>query len=178
MPRISIPIEQFIAAPYALWEEQWLLLTSGDFPSGKFNEMTVSWGALGSIWGRPFAQVVVRPQRYTFEFMENYPTFTLCGFPADFRPDLQLLGSLSGRDSDKSIQAHLTPIAAQKVAAPIFAEAILAIECKKMYWQDMEPSHFIDPGLNKNYPSQDYHRIYYGEIVAIFGEPAYLRPNP
>ena len=44
--------------------------------------MTVSWGALGCMWGRPFAQVVVRPQRYTFEFIETYPTFTLCAFPA------------------------------------------------------------------------------------------------
>ena len=35
MSRISIPVDQFIAAPYALWEEQWLLLTCGDFPSGK-----------------------------------------------------------------------------------------------------------------------------------------------
>ncbi len=177
MARVSIPVDQFVTAPYSLWENQWLLLTSGDFSAGKFNEMTVSWGALGCMWGRPFAQVVVRPHRYTFEFMEQYPTFTLCAFAPDFRPDLQLLGSLSGRETDKAIQAHLTPVAASKVAAPVFAEAALTIECKKIYWQDFDPTHFLDSNLDKNYPRKDYHRVYYGEIVAVFGESTYLRPN-
>ena len=35
--------------------------------------MTVSWGSMGMIWNKPFIQVVVRPQRHTFEFMEKYP---------------------------------------------------------------------------------------------------------
>ncbi len=30
--------------------------------------MTVSWGALGVLWHKPLALVVVRPQRYTREF--------------------------------------------------------------------------------------------------------------
>ena len=42
-----------------------------------------------------------------------------------------------------------------------------------MYWQDMDPTHFLDPTIDKNYVEQDYHRIYFGEIVAILGEGTY-----
>ncbi len=175
IPRIPIPIEQLITRSYSLWDEQWFLLTAGDFATGKFNTMTISWGSLGVLWDRPIAQVVVRPHRYTFEFMEQYPSFTLCAFSAKYHEVLDTLGSVSGRDSDKIKESGLTPELAQKVGAPAFAEAELVIECKKLYWQDMDPTHFLDPQLEKNYPRKDYHRMYYGEIVAVEGVPAYFR---
>jgi flavin reductase (DIM6/NTAB) family NADH-FMN oxidoreductase RutF len=125
------------------------------------------------MWTKPFAQVVVRPSRYTYQFMEQYDTFTLCAFPQDYRDALQLLGSRSGRDGDKIAKSGLTPIASSQVAAPGFAEAELIVECQKMYWQDMIPTHFLKPEIKKNYPDKDYHRIYFGEIVAILGTEAY-----
>jgi flavin reductase (DIM6/NTAB) family NADH-FMN oxidoreductase RutF len=78
-----------------------------------------------------------------------------------------LLGSKSGRDSDKIAESGLTPIAAAKVAAPAFDEAELVIECRKTYWQDMNPAHFIDPDIEEQYKDRDYHRIYFGEVVAV-----------
>jgi len=50
------------------------------------------------MWDKPFAMVVVRPTRYTFEFMNRYPDFTLTAFPQKYRKDLSLLGKKSGRD--------------------------------------------------------------------------------
>ncbi len=44
---------------------------------------------------------------------------------------------------------------------------------RKIYWQDMQPSNFIDPGIAKSYPKMDYHRIYFGEIVAVAGSEAF-----
>ena len=45
-------------------------------------------------------------------------------------------------------------------------DAELVLVCRKLYWQDMDPTHFLDPGIDgKWYPDQDYHRIYIGEIV-------------
>ena len=35
-----------------------------------------------------------------------------------------------------------------------------------MYWQDMNPANFLNPAIEKNYPLKDYHRIYFGEILA------------
>ena len=174
MERYAIPVEHFMVNPHTRWGHQWFLLTSGDFHAGHFNAMTVAWGSFGTMWNLPFAQVVVRPTRYTYEFMEQYETFTLCGFPVQYRQALQLLGSKSGRDSDKIAEAGLSPIAASQVAAPGFAEADLCIECRKMYWDDLTPEQFVDPEIDKHYPLKDYHRVYFGEIVAISGEHSYV----
>ena len=173
MARKLILLDEFVVKSHRLWDRQWLLLTSGDFAQGDFNAMTVGWGSLGTMWGRPFAQVVVRPIRYTYEFMERYATFTLCAFPAAYRKALQLMGTKSGRDVDKVAESGLTPIASTQVAAPGYAEAELIIECQKIYWDDLEPARFLDPDIEKHYPQQHYHRIYFGEIVAVYGEGGY-----
>jgi flavin reductase (DIM6/NTAB) family NADH-FMN oxidoreductase RutF len=157
---------------------QWLLLASGDFQKGRYNAMTVAWGSLGVMWNRPFAQVVVRPIRYTYEFIEEFDTFTLCGFAEEHRLALKLMGTMSGRDGNKIKEAGLTPIGSSKVAAPSFAEAELILECRKIYWDDVVPIHFLDPEIDTNYPDKSYHRIYFGEIVAIEGEASYRSEAP
>ena len=166
MKRQPIPIEEFIIKPHHLWDVQNLLLTSGDFAKGHYNTMTVGWGSLGVMWGMPFAQVVVRPTRHTFGFMEQYGTFTLYAFPKEYAPAVQLLGTKSGRDGNKIAEAKLTPIASAQIAAPSFAEAELVLECRKIYWDDMNPAQFLDPRIERRYPNKDYHRIYFGEILA------------
>jgi flavin reductase (DIM6/NTAB) family NADH-FMN oxidoreductase RutF len=173
MKPASIPFEKFSILPHHIWHQQWLLLTSGDFATGHYNSMTVGWGSFGTMWGRPFVQVVVRPGRYTFEFMERYPTFTLCAFPPAYHQALSLLGTRSGRDGDKMAASGLTPTAAECVAAPMFAEADLIVECRKSYWQDIDPTHFIDADTDKHYPAKDYHRVYFGEILALNGAERY-----
>jgi flavin reductase (DIM6/NTAB) family NADH-FMN oxidoreductase RutF len=172
MNRQPVPPAQWTTQPVGLFEPGWLLLTAGDFHAGSFNAMTVSWGSLGVMWHKPFAQVVVRPQRYTFQFLEQYPTFTLCAFPPAYRQALSRLGSTSGRDGDKIAASGLTPLAGTHAAAPIYAEAALAVECRKIYWQDLDPGHFLDDAIAASYPTNDYHRIYYGEILAITSAPA------
>ncbi|HSQ40390.1 MAG TPA: flavin reductase [Anaerolineales bacterium] len=170
-----ISIEEFMIRPMHLWDIQWLLLTSGDFFEGRFNAMTVGWGSIGYMWRRPFVQVVVRPIRYTYEFMERYDTFTLCAFPKKYHSALQLLGNKSGRDGDKITEAGLTPAASIKIAAPGYAEAELILECRKMYWDDVHPEHFPDLRIDANYPDKDYHRIYFGEILYVLGDEKFVK---
>jgi len=173
MTRQPLPLNSLLVKPVHLWDTQHLLLTSGDFAQGTFNAMTVGWGSLGVMWGRPFVQVVVRPVRYTYEFMERYDTFTVCAFSKECAEALELLGSKSGRESDKIAEAGLHPIASMKVAAPSYAEAELILECRKLYWDDIDKAHFLDVGIEEKYPRKDYHRIYYGEILAVLGERRY-----
>jgi flavin reductase (DIM6/NTAB) family NADH-FMN oxidoreductase RutF len=168
-----IPIDDFQARCHHLWNDHWLLLCAGDHEAGQFNMMTVAWGSLGTMWNRPFAQVVVRPQRHTYGFIEQFDTFTLSAFPDRLRPVLKDLGTRSGRDMDKMNASGLTPVAAREVAAPGFAEAELVIECRKIYWDDVDPGQFLDATLDRNYPERDYHRIYFGEILAVSGTSAY-----
>jgi flavin reductase (DIM6/NTAB) family NADH-FMN oxidoreductase RutF len=171
--RTAISFDRLLVKAHHLWARQWLLLTAGDFEQGHYNAMTVGWGSIGTMWGRPFAQVVVRPVRYTFGFMERYDTFTLSVFADEHRAALNLLGTKSGRDGDKIAEAGLTPIVSTRVTAPGFAEAELILECRKIYWDDMDPSHFLDPRIEDNYPQKDYHRIYFGQILAIYGDRSY-----
>lgn len=170
----EIPVSDLTLKPFHLWDWTWFLLTAGDFARGEFNTMTVAWGSLGMLWNKPFAQVVVRPTRHTFGFMERHETFTLCAFPSEHRKALKLLGTLSGRDGDKIAKAGLTPVASASVPAPTFAEADLILECRKTYWDDFDPRKFLDASIEGHYPARDYHRIYYGEILSLRGTEAYL----
>ena len=168
-----IPVDDFRIRCHHLWDSRWLLLTAGDLASRQYNMMTVAWGSFGTMWSRPFAQIVVRPSRHTYAFTERHPTFTLCAFPETCRPVLELMGTRSGRDLDKINYPGLTPMPSLAVAAPGFAEAELIVECRKIYFDDIEPGQFILPELGENYPQKDYHRIYYGEILSVRGDEQY-----
>lgn len=173
--RRSIPIAELTVAAWSVWDKTWFALTAGEFAPGRFNTMTVSWGGLGCMWGRPFAMVVVRPQRYTREFIDRCDTFSLCAFAPQYRPALDLLGTKSGRDSTKMADCGLTPIALERIACPGFAEADLILECRKIYADDLNPSGFLAEYIASTYHN-DYHRMYFGEILAVQGIAAYRRP--
>lgn len=149
--------------PFELIGDEWMLITAG--PVEAFNTMTASWGALGVLWNKEVAFCVVRPVRYTYEFMERSNTFTLLFFDSDYRTALELCGSRSGRDIDKAKEAGLTPVAGELDGTTTFAEARMVLECRKIYYTDIDPARFLDPGIDNNYPQKDYHRMYVGEIV-------------
>lgn len=169
MQKLEINPYDLSINPHHLFDRQTLLLAAGDFSAGDFNEMTISWGSTGTMWNRPFVQVVVRPTRFTFSFMEEYGDFTINAFPREYKRALSHLGTRSGRDGNKLAETNLTAIASQKVKAPSFEEAELTIECKTIYSGDFDPSDFMDLTIDENYPNKDYHRVYYGEVVAIWG---------
>jgi len=171
-PLEKISIKKLTISAFDLWDTNWLLLTSGDFSIGSFNAMTVAWGSIGNMWNLPIAMVVVRPTRYTYGFINTYPTFTLCGFQKEYRKALNLLGTKSGRDGDKISESGLTPTASEKVDAPIFQEADLSIECRKIYFHDFNPEQFLDERIDKHYALKDYHRMIFGEILMVKGNAA------
>lgn len=176
LPLQEIAIRKIKISPFTLWDTDWFLLTSGDFSKGSYNAMTVAWGSIGNMWNLPIAMVVVRPTRYTYGFINSYPTFSLCGFPKKYRKALNLLGTKSGRDGDKIGEAGLTPIASEIIGAPIYKEADLSIECRKIYYHDFNPSQFLDERIEKHYKLKDYHRMIFGEIVKVKGSTdKYLR---
>lgn len=169
MKLFDIPIDDFQPRIHDLWYNRWFLLTSGDWEKKHYNTMTVAWGAFGIMWNKPVAAVVVRPTRYTYEFIEKYDHFSLSSFPKEFRGDLGFLGSHSGRDGDKLAETKLTPMASRVIGSPGFEEADLIIECKNIYKDDFKPEFFMDPEIEKHYPEKDYHRMYFGEVLKISG---------
>jgi flavin reductase (DIM6/NTAB) family NADH-FMN oxidoreductase RutF len=157
------------------WADHWFLLTAGKNEPGKFNTMTIAWGSIGVMWHKPFVMVVVRPSRHTYGFIEDSETFSLSLFPPEYKKQLVICGTTSGRDTDKIAQTGLTPIASTTIEAPAFDEAELILECKKTYFDDLKPDHFLDEKIAPNYDGSDYHRMYFGEIVAAQGIEKYSR---
>jgi len=143
---------------------RWMLLTAGD--REKFNTMTVSWGGLGVLWGMNVATCYVRPQRYTYEFMESSEYFTLSTYSDEYKKQLGICGSKSGRDIDKAAECGFTADFAQ-CGAPYFQQADLVLVCKKLYSSDFDPKNFFDGRIKDCYNPDDYHRMYIGEIVEI-----------
>ncbi|MCK5786442.1 MAG: flavin reductase [Candidatus Sabulitectum sp.] len=162
----EIKAEELTLKTVDLWKNQWLLLTAGTME--ECNMMTVAWGSIGCMWNRPFAQIVVRPQRYTMQYLERSECFTLCAFPREYHKDLQHLGTVSGRNCNKLADTLLTLKESSAVLSPCYEEASLILECRKVYAQNMDPSCFVTDLASKVYPEKDYHRIYFGEIVKAF----------
>ncbi len=163
----KINIKDFSLNPVTTFSDEWMLLTAGNENDG-YNTMTVSWGHLGSIWGKgfPTAVVYVRPQRYTKEFMDKENYFTLCVFDEAFKEKLAYLGSHSGRDGDKVEEVGLTQQFYKDTV--FFKEAKLIIVCRKLYQSRLQETGFVDKTIiENNYPDKDFHEMYIGEIVEI-----------
>jgi len=158
----ALQLESISDNVFKLIEQDWMLITAG--PPTHYNTMTANWGGLGYLWRRKVCFCFVRPQRYTYQFMEESRTFSLAFFAERYRPALQLCGSRSGREIDKAAASGLTPL---EITPGItsFAEARLVLECRKIYFQDINPANFVDSSIADIYPTHDYHRMYIGEIL-------------
>jgi len=143
-----------------------ILVTSGTFEEGKFNTMTVNWGFFGTMWYDPSVLLVIRPSRYTFEYIERCHNFTLTILPEKYKEVYTLMGSKSGRDSDKVKESGLTPIRSMKVESPSFEEACYTMECEATYIGDLQAEGILVSGIMKrDYPNGDFHKMIIGKIV-------------
>lgn len=148
--------------------KDWMLITAGNETS--FNTMTASWGALGELWAKPVFISFVRESRYTHQFIEANDHYTLCFFDEEYREKLQLLGSKSGRDTDKIKESGLTPVATPK-GSMAFEEASMIIECKKLYSAPFLPEEFDDKEIFTSIYSgheSSMHTQYIGQIVNVW----------
>ena len=149
---------------FKLIGKDWALVTAGSKDS--FNTMTVSWGSVGIMWNKPVAFTFIRPQRYTFGFLEKNGMFTMSFFDEEYRKALQICGTKSGRDTDKVAETGLTP-AFTGDGVPYFEEARLVLVCKKLYAQDLNEDSIVEEAVKGNYNGSDYHRMYVSEIVSV-----------
>lgn len=151
--------------PFELLNKEWALFSAGT--PEDYNTMTVSWGTMGIFWARPVVNCFVRPQRYTYEFIEKGDLFTLSFFKdPKYRSALNLCGSKSGRDVDKAKECGLTVMDFDGAAG--FAEADIVVSCKKIYYYDLEESHMLDDTIMDSYPQKDFHRCYFGEVKNVY----------
>ncbi len=135
----------------------------------KKNTMTIGWGNMGIIWGKPVFTVAVRYSRHTYELIDKAGEFSISvPLSGNLKKELGFCGSKSGRDFDKFKECGFTEVKGQKTNTPLIGECDIHYECKVVYKQAMEPA-LIDKSIDdKFYTNNDFHVLYYGEIVGCY----------
>ena len=149
-----------------MFADDWMVLSAGN--EQEMNMMTIAWGGLGQLWGKPVVTVYVSTSRYTYKFMEENDYFTVTSFNEEYRDTLQYLGTVSGRDEDKVKGSGLTTEFTE-LGNPIYKEANLAIECKKIYSHQFERDKL--PLKQRQWYDESktgIHVMYVGEIVHVW----------
>lgn len=148
--------------------KEWMLVTAGT--AEKFNTMTASWGGTGILWGKPVAFLFIRPERYTYEFIEKGETLTLSFLGEENKDIHKVCGSKSGRDTDKIAETGLQPIVTES-GNIIFRQARLTLECRKLYADMIEPDKFMDTSLIGRWYGEghgNFHKMYVVEIEHVW----------
>ena len=147
-------------------DKEWMLLTAGT--SERLNTMTASWGSVGVLWHKPMMNIFVRPERYTYEFIEAEAYFSGAFFPPEYKEALTLCGRKSGREIDK-VKACSFTVAEGEAGGVYFKEASLVLICKKRYRVALEPEQMIDIAPSLFYGEHGSpHVMYMGEIVEVY----------
>lgn len=135
----------------------------------KVNTMTIAWGSIGFIWNKPVFTTLVRYSRYTYELIDKADNFTV-SFPVNnnLKKELAFCGTKSGRDYDKVRECNLTLAGSDKVASPVIDGCSLHIECKIVYKHGMEKENLCDEIRGSAYANDDYHVMYFGEIIKAY----------
>lgn len=150
--------------PFQLIGKDWMLVTAGN--EEKVNTMTASWGGLGVMYGKNVAFIVIRPNRYTKEFLDREDTFSLSFFEKEYKDTLNYLGTVSGRNEDKIKKSGLT--LAHYDNTPYFDEAKIVMVCRKLFRQPLSTDGLVEDKLKTTwYPGGDYHTLYIAEIAKV-----------
>ena len=146
------------------WFQEAELLAAGT--KEKSNAMTIGWGGIGTLWGRPALTVYVAEKRYTKEFMDKAEYFTVMAFDVEKSNVLNYMGTKSGRDGDKALALGLhTAFTAN--GTPYYTEANMVIECKLMYAAPFDPNGFksdVPKNMYGHFPA-GIHTMYIGEVI-------------
>lgn len=158
---------------FDMFKNKWALVTAGTMDS--YDGCTVGWGSLGTIWNKDTVTVYVHPDRYTSEFLRNHDTFTVSFFPEEYRKALGYMGSHSGRNEDKAINAGLTPVLMGDSVG--FKEATLTFVCKKLYQhqfsredlsQEIQDFYAKSPKVYPDYAGGwQPHYVFVGEVLEV-----------
>lgn len=136
---------------------------------GRVNTMTIGWGATGILWSKPTLMVMVRKSRYTYQLINDADAFTVSlPLNGQLKRELGLCGTKSGRDIDKFKELGLTATPGREVSSPVIAGCDLFCECRLLYQQPMDSRDLNGTVREKWYADEDYHTLYYGEIVAFY----------
>ena len=172
MNRTRVSFDYKLDKTLALLADPGLLLASTK-RSGESNVMTIGWGVAGIIWGKPLFAVLVRPSRYTYEFIEDSGEFTVDVPTEEMRRWVAMCGSRSGRHLDKFGTYGMSTSAGQTVSAVTIDACPMVYECKVVHHNDVIPANLAPEIESSSYGGSNYHRVYYGEILGAYAAESY-----
>lgn len=149
------------------------LHTKGAFLTTKngdaVNTMTISWGSIGYMWGRPVFMTMVRHSRHTYDILSGSDEFTI-SIPKDdsFKKALGICGSKSGRDMDKIKECNLSLKDAKSVSVPVISGGGYTYECRVVSSVPVGEEFLPDEVKEKWYADKNFHTFFYGEILECY----------
>lgn len=176
MAKITMNYTDFFPYVMRKMQDTGLLLASWQ-KDGRANAMTIGWGMVGSVWSRPIWQVLVRPSRYTFELLNQDRRFSVNVLPQSLKNALVICGTKSGRELDKIKATNLTVVEGKGVGAPLIEESIISYECLIIHENDFLPEKMLPDIKEGIYPSGDFHRVYWGQIINAIYDPERLEED-
>ena len=147
--------------PFTKFDQDWAIVTAGD--EEDHNSMTISWGSMGTVWGKDVITIYIRPDRYTFNYLRENEFFTVSFYDQKYHESLNIMGNLSGRDHDKDIEADLTPISLDHGIS--YLEAKETFVCKKIYLSQMQYEDVPDVAKKIYKNGIEPHYIIMGEVI-------------
>ena len=170
MAKVEVSYTEYLNETIKMLGRGGLLLASAD-AEGKPNAMTIGWGTVGIIWSRPVFVVLVRPATYTYGLIEITNDFTVNVPTAELKADVLYFGTVSGRDQDKFKVRGLTATPGRKVKSPIVEECAIHYECKVVHKNDVLRDALAEEIRDGIYRRIEFpHRIYFGEILAVYAD--------
>ena len=140
-----------------------------------FNSITIGWGSFGVLYQKPIMIVYVKPERYTWKFLEKGEYFTVSFLKRKHRKKLGFIGSKSGRDlKNKEKEAGLHIINKGPGLGIIFKESYETYVCKLIYKHSIDYNglhqdikKFYDSHVS-GYQGKTPHSMYIGEVIAHY----------
>ena len=105
--------------------------------------------------------VVILIDEYEKPLLDSFNT----PFAEEYKNDLSILGTKSGRDTDKLALTGITPRTVKNGIG--FNEATKTLVCKKIYRQDLDTAYMPAEVVAGAYTTELPHRMYIGEVVEI-----------
>ncbi len=166
----AIDIHELAFNPFIRFGEDFSLVSAMK-PDGTVNTLTAAWGTFGTYWNRSVATVLIRPQRYTKEFIDADDHFTLSFFDSSHESVTEALwyiGRVSGRDEPDKVERaglHATMVGGY----PTFEEASLLLVCRKIYAAPLIEQAFLDDDIiKKHYVKKDFSIQYMGTVEEVW----------
>ena len=159
-------IYEFRENPFRLFDKNWAILCAKN--KEITNSMTISWGSLGTLYNKPVVIVYVRKTRFTHKLMEEAPNFTISFLDPKYRKDMSILGTLSGRDSNKIENTNLHYAYDIDSDTAYIKEADIVFKMKKISKLSLDDDTILDKNIIKDhYESKDeYHDVYIGFVTS------------